>query len=54
VFRALAAQDQDHPIEQVGRRLRGMMSWVKPAVAEAETREETGVEQRVQKLEIRE
>lgn len=30
VFRALAARDEGHPIEEVGRRLRGMMSWIRP------------------------
>ncbi len=30
VFRALAARDASHRIEDVGRRLRGLMSWVKP------------------------
>src|SRR5947207_8428638 len=34
VFNALNAQDQNHQIEQVGQRLRGMMSWVKSGVAE--------------------
>jgi len=23
-------RDAEHPIEEVGRRLRGMMSWIKP------------------------
>ncbi|MGC8784008.1 MAG: ketol-acid reductoisomerase [Armatimonadota bacterium] len=33
VFRALAAADENHPIEQVGRQLRAMMPWLKkPAV----------------------
>ncbi|MBM3496356.1 MAG: ketol-acid reductoisomerase, partial [Armatimonadetes bacterium] len=27
-FRALARRDEDHTIEQVGKRLRAMMSWV--------------------------
>ncbi len=52
VFRALAAQDQNHQIEQVGQRLRGMMSWVKPAVATPQ--EEQKLNQRVQNLEFRE
>jgi ketol-acid reductoisomerase len=30
VFRALAKRDEEHLIEQVGKRLRGMMSWVAP------------------------
>ena len=30
VFRALSARDEQHPIEDVGRRLRGMMSWIRP------------------------
>jgi ketol-acid reductoisomerase len=28
VFNALAARQADHPIEEVGRRLRAMMSWI--------------------------
>lgn len=33
VFRALAAADENHPIEQVGRQLRAMMPWLKkPAI----------------------
>ena len=52
VFRALAAQDENHQIEQVGQRLRGMMSWVKPAVPTQH--EEQKVNQRVQNLEFRE
>jgi len=36
VFRALANRDAQHPIEQVGKGLRGMMSWVKPATAPKE------------------
>jgi ketol-acid reductoisomerase len=52
VFRALAAQDQNHQIEQVGQRLRGMMSWVKPAVAAQQ--EEQKLNHRVQNLEFRE
>jgi ketol-acid reductoisomerase len=36
VFQKLRQRGQDHPIEEVGRRLRGMMSWLaeknKPAV----------------------
>jgi ketol-acid reductoisomerase len=55
VFRALAAQDQEHQIEQVGRRLRGMMSWVKPSVpTQQEQTQEPAVNQRVQNLEFRE
>ena len=53
VFRALAAKDQEHQIEQVGRRLRAMMSWVKPAVSQ-DVKEEQAVNQRVQNLEYRE
>jgi ketol-acid reductoisomerase len=53
VFKALVAQDENHQIEQVGKRLRAMMSWVKPAVA-VETKEEDNVNQRVQNLEFRE
>ncbi|MCD5402047.1 ketol-acid reductoisomerase [candidate division NPL-UPA2 bacterium] len=29
VFKALAKKDADHPIEKVGKKLRGMMSWLK-------------------------
>jgi ketol-acid reductoisomerase len=29
-FLAMRKRDADHPIEEVGRRLRGMMSWIKP------------------------
>jgi ketol-acid reductoisomerase len=55
VFRALAARDQEHPIEQVGRRLRAMMSWVKPSVPqEVEQSTEQAVHQRVGKLEFKE
>jgi len=32
VFRALAAKDEAHLIEEVGRRLRSLMGWIKPAV----------------------
>jgi ketol-acid reductoisomerase len=32
VFHALAAKDEAHPIEEVGRRLRSLMGWIKPAV----------------------
>ncbi|MCS6776624.1 MAG: ketol-acid reductoisomerase [Chloroherpetonaceae bacterium] len=31
-FRALEQRDRNHAIEQVGRQLRAMMSWVRPAV----------------------
>jgi ketol-acid reductoisomerase len=48
VFNALNAQDQNHQIETVGRELRGMMSWVKPQVPQAQ--EETNT--RMQNLEI--
>jgi ketol-acid reductoisomerase len=55
VFRALAAQDENHPIEQVGRQLRSMMSWVRSNVAqETEQTAEGAVNQRVQNLELRE
>jgi ketol-acid reductoisomerase len=29
-FLAMRKRDADHPIEEVGKRLRGMMSWIKP------------------------
>lgn len=32
VFRALASRDESHPIEETGRRLRSLMSWIKPAI----------------------
>ena len=32
VFNALARKDEGHLIEQVGKHLRGLMSWIKPAV----------------------
>lgn len=55
VFRALASQDENHPIEQVGRQLRSMMSWVRSSVAqETEQTAEGKVNQRVQNLELRE
>jgi ketol-acid reductoisomerase len=55
VFRALAAQDENHPIEQVGRQLRSMMSWVRSNVAqETEQTAQSAVNQRVQNLELRE
>jgi ketol-acid reductoisomerase len=55
VFRALAAKDQEHQIEQVGRRLRAMMSWVKSGVEQqAQQAEDASVKQRVQNLEYRE
>ena len=28
VFNAIARRDAQHPVEDVGRRLRGMMSWI--------------------------
>ena len=53
VFRALAAKDQEHLIEQVGARLRGMMSWVKSTVAEQTAEaERQSVNQRMQNLEV--
>jgi ketol-acid reductoisomerase len=35
-FRALARRDEEHPIEQVGRRLRSMMSWVAAPTKDAQ------------------
>jgi len=32
VFRAIAKKEANHLIEQVGKKLRGMMSWIKPTV----------------------
>ncbi|MGC8668215.1 MAG: ketol-acid reductoisomerase [Chthonomonadales bacterium] len=54
VFRALAQKDQDHLIEQVGKRLRSMMSWVQSnVVSQTQEAEQEGVKQRVQNLEYR-
>ncbi len=55
VFNALNAQDQDHQIEQVGKRLRGMMSWVKSGVDQKteQAQDESSI-QRVKNLEYRE
>src|SRR5438067_539069 len=44
VFNALANQDKNHQIEQVGAQLRAMMSWVKPAIVQTE---DESVNQRV-------
>ena len=53
VFNALANQDKDHQIEQVGRQLRGMMSWVKSTVAQqTEEKTEDHVAQRMQNIEV--
>jgi ketol-acid reductoisomerase len=54
VFRALEAKDQDHQIEQVGRVLRGMMSWVKSNVKqEVDEAQSAAVSSRMQNLEVR-
>jgi ketol-acid reductoisomerase len=53
VFNALVNQDKTHQIEQVGQQLRGMMSWVKPSVPQAQA-EDQPVNQRIQNLDIRE
>ncbi len=53
VFRALANRDQNHQIEQVGQRLRGMMSWVKSNVAQpVEDKQEDHIAQRMQNIEV--
>ncbi len=53
VFNALANNDQNHQIEQVGKQLRGMMSWVRPTVPAAnETVEDLAVNQRIQNLDL--
>ena len=53
VFNALANQDKDHQIEQVGRQLRGMMSWVKSNVTQqTEEKTEDHVAQRMQNIEV--
>lgn len=36
-FRALEQRDRNHAIEQVGRQLRAMMSWVRPTVTQQST-----------------
>jgi ketol-acid reductoisomerase len=55
VFRALVAQDENHPIEEVGKRLRGMMSWVKSNVQQqVEEAQSEAVAQRMRNLEVRE
>jgi ketol-acid reductoisomerase len=53
VFNALANADQNHQIEVVGKQLRGMMSWVKPAVVAQESLDESSM-QRVKNLDYRE
>lgn len=41
-FNALTKRDENHQIEQVGKQLRSMMSWVqKPAIAQTQTEEQT-------------
>ena len=56
VFNALARQDQNHQIEQVGRELRSMMSWVKsnvgPQTTTAVKQEQTEASERMQRLEF--
>ena len=53
VFNALTNRDKDHQIEQVGQRLRGMMSWVKSSVAQpVEEQQEDHVAQRMQNIEV--
>ncbi len=57
VFNALNRKDQNHQIEQVGRELRAMMSWVKSSVAQRNavtlTAEQPEANERVQRLEFR-
>lgn len=54
VFRALDQRDRNHQIEQVGRQLRAMMSWVKSNVTQETTTNVTQPEsnERVAKLEL--
>jgi ketol-acid reductoisomerase len=54
VFRSLEQRDRNHQIEQVGRQLRAMMSWVKNNVAQETTTSVTQSEanERVAKLEL--
>ena len=54
VFRALEQRDRNHTIEVVGRELRSMMSWVKPAVTPAvqtETTQQAQANERVSRVE---
>ena len=53
VFRALENQDRNHTIEKVGRELRAMMSWVKPAgsVQAAVAEEQPQANERVSRVE---
>ncbi len=60
VFRALDQRDRNHPIEQVGRQLRAMMSWVQAdniqqqAAAVADSASQTaGTEERIARMEFR-
>lgn len=52
VFRALENRDKNHQIEQVGRQLRAMMSWVKSNVNQPVTEVQTESNERVAKLEL--
>ncbi len=52
VFRALENRDKNHQIEQVGRQLRAMMSWVKSSVNQPVTETQTESNERVAKLEL--
>ena len=45
VFNALARQDQNHQIEQVGRELRAMMSWVKNSVNQNVTQQNESIKE---------
>jgi ketol-acid reductoisomerase len=52
-FNALAAQDNEHQIEQVGRELRGMMSWIKKTdVVKNSVQEEQPAHQTLQQRHI--
>ena len=53
VFNALTNRDKNHQIEQVGQRLRGMMSWVKSSVAQpVQEKDEDPVARRMQNIEV--
>jgi len=52
VFRALENRDKNHQIEQVGRQLRAMMSWVQSNVNQPVTATQTESNERVAKLEL--
>lgn len=54
VFRALDQRDRNHSIEQVGRQLRSMMSWVKPSVVQEATTPVQETNERIARVELSE